>query len=419
MASAVVQSLGGREAAPPAPPIPLGAPAAAPVFPLFDRLLRGMVAAGQGIQALCLLLGLTRLALQEHIVRLCLPAPHDRPLRKPGPKAWSVKDKIRTIYWRLLGVHPEIIGERLDVRRTANAVRAQTRRLGVPTPARRDLHKPDPASLPEPDLGSLFRLLTSNRRQSAVQAGPTELRTEASAGAGDLLEAVPAAAGRTAARSAKPAAAPPKRASGGQVKPAGQQELQLLVAVGGAQTGQGKDARSGEIVSAVALPPIPKTEDEVDLSGDLTWFRRLTWTNPLKNRVAVWVCFILIAGGLHYKAAAARLGISAAAFRSVRTRMAVPVDPDRSKAGTVFDEDAARITVERSGYVIGECIESKHFFWKHRDDRKTRFSPPFRKSEKIIGERSNLFTRVTRAMLNVEHHDQHTPFATSSARMCA
>jgi len=203
------------------------------------------------------------------------------------------------------------------------------------------------------------------------------------------------------------------------VKPAGQRELRLIVVVGGAQSGQGKEAGSREIVSAVALPPIPKTEDEVDLSGDLTWFRRLTWTNPLKNRVAVWVCFMLIAGGLHYKAAAERLGISAAAFRSVRTRMAVPVDPDRSKAGTVFDEEGARSTLERSGYIIRKCVQSENFFWGRRDDRKTRFSPPFRKSEKFIGERSNLFTIVTRAMLAVEHRDQRPPFATSSARVCA
>ena len=47
------------------PPPLLLSVAAAAVFP-FDQVLVGMVAAGQGIQALCLFLGLTRSALDEH-----------------------------------------------------------------------------------------------------------------------------------------------------------------------------------------------------------------------------------------------------------------------------------------------------------------------------------------------------------------
>jgi len=57
-------------------------------FP-FDPVLAGMVAAGQGIHAICLYLGLTRPALDEHLVRLGLRTPHERPLRKPGTRGWS------------------------------------------------------------------------------------------------------------------------------------------------------------------------------------------------------------------------------------------------------------------------------------------------------------------------------------------
>ena len=49
-----------------------------------DALLRGMVAAGQGIQAILDYLGLSRMALEAHIVRLGLPMPHDRPRRRAG-----------------------------------------------------------------------------------------------------------------------------------------------------------------------------------------------------------------------------------------------------------------------------------------------------------------------------------------------
>jgi hypothetical protein len=49
-----------------------------------DALLRGMVAAGHGIQAILDYLGLSRMALEAHIVRLGLPMPHDRPRRRAG-----------------------------------------------------------------------------------------------------------------------------------------------------------------------------------------------------------------------------------------------------------------------------------------------------------------------------------------------
>ena len=96
--------------------------AAAVVFP-FDRVLAGMVAAGHGIEAISLYLGLTRGVLLEHVVRLGLATPHDRPLRKSGARGWSVLDTMRLVAWRVAGVHPETIGARLG--RSANAVRAQ------------------------------------------------------------------------------------------------------------------------------------------------------------------------------------------------------------------------------------------------------------------------------------------------------
>ena len=370
-----------------------------------------MVAAGQGIQALCLLLGMARTTLEEHIIRLCLPTPHDRPLRKPGPNVWSVKDKIRVMVWRPLGVHPEIIGQRLDKPRSANAVRAQSRRMGIAAPARRDLYKPDPASLREPDLAALFGQVGFDHREPAItnvariQAKPTA----------DALNSFGTKAGVSTVdvvRTSNPVSAAKGRAAG-RAKVVGQRQLPLLVLVGGT------DKEPSAVPATPVLPPVPETIEQVDLCGDLTWFRRLTWTNPLKNRVAVWTFFMLIAGGLHYKAAAARLGITPDAFRSIRTRMAVPVDPDRTKAGTVFYMEGALETLERSGYMIKKCIQSDNLFWRHKDDHRTRYSPPYRKRERLIGERSNLFDIVTRRMLNAEKREKPTPFATLSARVYA
>jgi hypothetical protein len=126
------------------------AAAAAAGFPL-DAVLAGMVAAGQGIHAICLYLGLTRPALDEHLVRLGLRTPHERALRKPGPRGWSVLDTIRLIAWRLAGIHPDTIALRLG--RSANAVRAKARRLGIPRPDRKALQRVDPERLQDPVPG--------------------------------------------------------------------------------------------------------------------------------------------------------------------------------------------------------------------------------------------------------------------------
>jgi hypothetical protein len=83
----------------------LGTVSASP-FPFLDAQLRGMVAAGQGTQAICLYLGLARIALDDHLARLGLPTPHGRPPRSGGKRPWSLRDTIRLIAWRMAGVHP-------------------------------------------------------------------------------------------------------------------------------------------------------------------------------------------------------------------------------------------------------------------------------------------------------------------------
>jgi len=118
----------------------------------FDAVLAGMVAVGNGIEAICLYLDLSRAALDDHLVRLGLRTPHDRPLRKLGPRGWSEIDTRRLIAWRVCGIHPETIGQRLG--RSANAVRAKARRLGLPRPDRKSLQRVDPAKLKDPGRAS-------------------------------------------------------------------------------------------------------------------------------------------------------------------------------------------------------------------------------------------------------------------------
>jgi hypothetical protein len=417
------------------PPPLLLSLAAAAVFP-FDQVLAGMVAAGQGIQALCLFLGLTRSALDEHLVRLGLATPHDRPLRQSGRHAWSVLDTVRLIAWRIAGVHPEVIGLRLG--RSANAVRAKARRLGIQAPGRKALHKPHPATLTDPMPGFGFGRPGGPSCQASPvaacgpAAGPLSVLGAADAAAviacpisppvGDPHPAPEPAAQPVAERAPQqvPSFAPsrPRRRWS---RPEGQRELSLFGVAGGADT-----ARHGQQSEAVVAPApaIPGTEADVDLNGNLTWIG--TVHRPLTNRVVVWVCGMLMLGGLHWKQAALRVGMTPDVFRTVRTRCAIPVDYNRQKLTSVFNEAIAHATCERSGYVVKQCIKtgnngggSGKWFWVHKDDRNTRVSPTERRRDHQIEGRSNTVSIVTHQELAALAGKLRAPFAERPAMMRA
>ncbi|MCB8877434.1 hypothetical protein [Acidisoma silvae] len=372
-------------------------PPAAPQFPLFDRLLTCMVSAGQGIQALCLLLSLSRAVLDEHIIRLGIANPHDRPMRGGGAKAWSLKDAIRLIVWRLAGVHPEVIGQRLDTPRSASAVRAKARRLGIPCPDRKALHKPQPDSLRDPGASGLMATLMLagiEPGQSADEA-LKRLRDSVVVSAAEVVS-LPTKEGR------------PRRKRN---KAAGQRELPFF----GIVPDQGEQK-----VQKPEPVQIPTAENQVNFGEDLTWFAGLKGrTKAQSNRVAVWIAFMLMAGGLHYKEAAKKLGVTPDAFRTFKTNVAIPSDSDRRKMGNVFDLDAAEATLNRSGYELKRCLNSANWFWAKKSEKGVRLSPPLRRGEKIIGEHGNKFTIITRAMLDAETRARHAPFAKTHARLFA
>ncbi len=64
---------------------------------LLDHLFRGMAHRGLGVAAIAAFLGLTPQAVEERAAALDLPPPHDRPMRKPGPRGWSIDDVRRFI----------------------------------------------------------------------------------------------------------------------------------------------------------------------------------------------------------------------------------------------------------------------------------------------------------------------------------
>jgi hypothetical protein len=103
----------------------------------FDRVLRGMIAAGVVQDAICSLFLLTIEALRYHLLRLDLPAPLDRPMRKSGKHPWTVEETRLLIVLWTANMRAEAIGAIL--RRSAGSVRSKARRLGLYRRMRRDL----------------------------------------------------------------------------------------------------------------------------------------------------------------------------------------------------------------------------------------------------------------------------------------
>ena len=358
-----------------------------------DALLRGMVAAGQGIEALLRYLDLTRAALEAHIVRLGLPMPHDRLLRRGGRNAWVDEDVRRLIAWRLSGVHPETIAARLG--RSVGAVRAKSRRLGVPTPARRDLRKLDPAALPDP----VFRAEPPG--SAAEQPISAQSRCGTSAGAPSVAGATgglvaPTLQTRTPFK-ARPATKPTEAPA--------QRELPLLRVIQPVET-----PRDGD---PIVFAGAPSTESEVDLEGDLTWLSRMR--DPQRTRVAVWTMGMLFMSGLHWREIAARTAKSADSIKTLRTRWGIPIAERRAKITKQLTVRSGQVSCLLSRYVIRRCIMSGNYFWMHKDDKGICICPALRRKlgrrDPDIEGRSPKFRLITAA--DIEKLPPHilAPFA--------
>jgi hypothetical protein len=302
-----------------------------------------------------------------------------------------VLDTIRLIAWRMAGVHPEIIGQRLGGR-SASAVRSKARRLGLRPPPRHFLHKPDPNSLRDPEPGFGWR----------DAAKPATMTPESGCG---RLAGVITWRGRETAVSNSEAAekASNQNASGFFRGSIGQGELPLLGVVGGTDTNPKKPApakKYRELAELAAVIPgfkVPQTKEEIDLNGNLTWMGMIA--RPLTHELIVWACGTLMMSGLHYKHVAKRVGMTERAFSTFRTRCSIPVDEDRTKYGHVFDEQIARDTLKESGYKLRQCMTASqcrdgkgNWFWVERNDRGTRLSPPKRKRDYWSEGRYNKIT---------------------------
>lgn len=392
--SAALTRLSQPEKAPIPGPGPLLSLVAAAIFP-FDRVLAGMVAAGQGIEAICLYLCLGRAALDDALVRLGLQTPHDRPLRRGGPKAWSVLDTMRLIFWRVACIHPATIAERLTaggpIPRSVGAVRAKLRRLGIPAPPRRELRRPDIATLVDPEPGFVYaaaaaaptRADTPNATDlCGTAAGPAWTRTEAPSAV-----VVPLSPGGVSLHPAAVTAGPVTDAPAGRRgarranKAAAQRELQLfrVAPAGGTEQAPGDkeiaatEIAATEIAAPVAriIPPQPVAPSHPDpavrAAGDLSWIAGLRRIET--NEEAVLLISMRYFGGQNWRQIAEAVGDKVARIRTALTRVWLPRDHDRKKFCATYCVEQARATVQSSVYELIRDDVTRCFFWRDRRKR--------------------------------------------------
>ena len=370
MSSSLAGTVRSDEAPSPGRAGPLLSLLAAAVFP-FDAVLAGMVAAGLGMEALCVYLSLSRAALDDSLVRLGLPTPNSRPIRKAGYRGWSAFDITRLIVWRVAGVHPESIGARLG--RSATGVRAKCRRLGIPAPPRNLLHRLDPLTLIDPTPG--FASTACVPAAKPVQQRRTESPSSSCGTAADAptwsrsKSSTPASPDLAAVRFGEPVIPPPG-------------SLQSGVATNGstiplppAPTSPALDVAAP---AAEDLPPTVEPVPEKPCPFKQAIDRAVADGVPLQKSVEVVKEFALrILSCQNHKAIAKHLNKSPSSVASFRSRCEIPSDPDRSKMVDSYDEEVGRANFERF-CVVKTCIETGKAFVAPREDKNVKHCRPVR-----------------------------------------
>ena len=390
--------------------------AAAIVCP-FDCVLAGMIRAGLGIEAICAYLGLSRAGLDHNLVRLDLPTPHDRPRRRGGRRAWSDDDLRCAIHWRRSGIHPESIG--LAFGRSAAAVRSKLHRLGVPAPARKDLHKVDPATLDRTPPAFGFPVPPG---EDILAAGlrPCERRDHS-------LAIVPASIQAASVTKASASTQSPARKSRTAGVP-GQRDLTLLRVMPTGKAAPTEDAahftarlrHENDIETAPAPAPAaeagkpdrPQVVGPPELIGRFQVLGKVR--RPETNEAYVRWLTLLYLGGMHYKAMGAYLDRSPSAIQAILYRMQVPRDKNRRKFGWTCDLECAVATLDWRDFVLQRCMSNpaladheRPLFWRKKDERGNRKRRFTRLKNKEVGEYfkykdGNSIEIVTRAQLEAQ-----------------
>jgi hypothetical protein len=363
--------------------------AAAIVCP-FDHLLSGMIRAGLGVEAVCSYLGLSRDILDYNLVRLDLPTPHDKPRSRGGRRAW-MDDELRcAIYWRCLGTHPESIGIALN--RSTGAVRSKMRRIGVPAPDRKKLHRVDPRTLDRSSLPEFGFPVPPDKHAPPPSSPPPPPAIHPDESDHIVVSIVPAA--HQGASVARPPA-PNNRAvrkCGKAVVP-GQRELTLL-SIRPPSKPDPEPAAPIDVAivetSAEAAPEKPvavcnatNSGETPQVVGPADLIEQYRVAGKVRHADAneaylTWLT-LLYRGGMHYKAIAAYVGRSASAVQAILYRMQIPRAWDRSKFGWTCDLECAVAELKQWKFELYRCTskpeipeKERPLFWRRKGDTGNR-----------------------------------------------
>lgn len=303
------------------------APLAQALSPI-DHVLAGMVAAGQGLEAIGLYLGMARDALFDRIVALGLATPHDRPMRPPaGKRPWQVADVQTLIRLWVLGVRVVCIAEQIG--RSPGAVSSKARRLGLPRRDRKQLIRLDPPQVPatfeptgnlEADSAPPALIHARNDEQQVVGSAALEQRDPPSVGERGLRAVLADAPAEIARQPELPLPTP---------------QLAPLV--------------------DTTPAPVPRKGHRVK---ETAWTREL----DLELSMRAWAL-------QHYKAIARDMrhhGIgSDSALVNRLTRLQIP-GRDKKLLAETYDEALAQRRIKEFNYELRTCSIKKRPFWAHR-----------------------------------------------------
>jgi hypothetical protein len=328
----------------------------------FDRVLRGMVRVGLVQEAICRFLLLTIDTLGFHLVRLDLPTPSERAMRKPsGERPWT-DDEVRVLIelWTA-NLRTAAIGERLG--RSAGSVRSKARRLGLFRRRRRDLIK--------------TITTTAHRDETTAPLVPVESLAEV---VPDAPPGPPAPCPNTAI-SAVPVTAITESAA--------PISSEIIVAPA-SSVGTQAAAVSGIVFAASEAAPAADTasregrtpEPSAGKATKRPQRRRIDWTDALCEEVARrWFAY------QHHRGIAEDLGMTEAQVRSQANALGLPrrerkkIVPDYVK-GRPYDTTLEKSMVKR------RCMIDRRVFWGDRNGPHT--SPRAMKTKRYRALRSGL-----------------------------
>ena len=328
----------------------------------FDRVLCGMVRVGLVQEAICRFLLLTIETLSFHLVRLDLPTPSERAMRKPsGERPWT-DDEVRLLIklWAA-NLCTAAIGETLG--RSAGSVRSKARRLGLYRRNPRDLVKTIAA--------------TERGDETTASPAPVEAGPEVVPESPPVRPAVSANTPISAVSVAAAVEAAAQISSEILVAPAGIIRTQIASVSGipltasEAASAADTDAREGRTPEQSAGKATKRPQP-----------RRIDWTDELCEEVARrWFAY------QHHRGIADDLGMSEAQVRSQANALGLP-RRERKKIVPDYVEGRPYDTALERSMVKRRCMLDRKVFWGSRNGPHT--SPRAMKTKRYKALRSGL-----------------------------